>query len=180
MDVNVKALLDYLNIPAIGAYIITPTTFYLVDGSWLISPKDYGVKITTTTTSTNIHDLKAYALLMRIIADPHHITHYMEQVIESLIKRVANCSMSKFVLVYDKDESCIEVIGSRVQHMDVNGENGRMDSKCVWRIDTKMKTVHRHTPNQWMLESSTWNVEDYYQDIAGCRILLNDINKRVT
>lgn len=179
MDDNIKALLTYLNLPTVGKYIVSPTAFYLVEGSWLITPKDYGIRVATTNSNTDVRDLKAYALLMRVINDSKHIVPYMEQVIESLIKRVANCTMNKFILVYDEDESCIEVIGSLVRRMCIDGEESRVDSRHVWRIDTKAKTLHRYTPNQWMLESSTWDVESYYQDIAGCLMLLNDINNRV-
>lgn len=179
MDVNIKALLEYLNIPNVGKYIVSPTTFYLVEGSWMISPKAYGVRVTTTAGTNSVRDMKAYALLMRVIGDSKHIIPYMEQVVETLIKRVSNCSMNKFILVYDKDESCIEVVGTIITHMGENGEDSRKSSRRTWRIDTLAKTLHYYTPNQWMRESSTWNVEDYYQDIAGCLILLNDINKHI-
>ena len=178
MDDNIKALLKYLNLPTEGEYIVSPTSFYLVDGSWLICPKDYGVRVTTLNSNTNVRDLKAYALLMRVINDSKHIVPKMEEVIESLIRRVANCTMDKFSLIYDEDEACIEVNGFMVRHLSETGEAGQVYPRHVWRINTREKTLHRYTPNQWMLESSTWNVEDYYQDIAGCLILLNDINRR--
>ena len=128
--------------------------------------------------ATNILDLKAYALLMRVIGDSKYIVPHMREVIESLITRVANCTMSDVMFVYDKDESCIEVMGTLVRHLDIDGEETRVSSRQTWRINTKQKTLHLYTPNQWLLESSAWNVEDYYQDIAGCLILLNDINNR--
>lgn len=178
MDDNIKALLEYLNIPGAGKYIVTPTTFYLVEGSWMIAPEADGVRVTNTSGTHKLRDLKAYALLMSVIGDSKHIVPYMEQVIESLIRRVANCSMSNFILVYDEDESCIEVIGYMVMHMNIDGEESQLDTRHVWRIDTKAETLHRYAPIRWMLESSTWNVIEYYQDIAGCLILLNVINNR--
>ena len=178
MDDNIKALLEYLNLPTVGKYIVSPTTFYLVDGSWLISPKDYGIRIATTDSNTDVRDLKAYALLMNVIGDSKYIVPYMREVIETLIGRVTNCSMNDFILVYDKNGTSVEVVGSLVKEMGDDGQKSKMSSKQVWRIDTCDKTVHRYTPNQWMLESSTWRVDDYYQDIAGCLILLNAINKR--
>lgn len=178
MDDNIKALLKYLSLPTEGEYIINPTTFYLLQGSCMISPEAYGVRITTISSTRIVRDMKAYALLMRVIGDSKHIVPYMEQVIETLIRRVTNCTMNAFSLVYDEDEACIEVNGFMVRRMSETGEEGQVDSRHVWRIDTKAKTIHRYTPNQWMLESSTWNVDDYYQDIAGCLILLNDIKHR--
>lgn len=178
MDDNIKALLEYLNLPTGGKYIISPTTFYLLQGSWLISPEAYGVRITTTSSTRSVRDMKAYALLMRVIGDSKHIVPNMEEVIESLIRRVANCTMDKFSLIYDEDEACVEVNGFMVRRMSETGEEGQVDPRHVWRIDTRAKTLHRYTPNQWILESSMWNVDDYYQDIAGCLILLNTINQR--
>lgn len=178
MDDNIKALLEYLNLPTVGKYIISPTCFYLVEGSWMLSPKDYGIRVTTTSSNTDVRDLKAYALLMRVINDSKHIVPHMEQVIESLIRRVAHCSMDKFMLMYDPDGVSVEVTGLIVRHMGVDGETSKTSSREVWRIDTDKNTVRRYTPNQWMIESSTWNVEDYYTDIAGCLILLNSINNR--
>lgn len=178
MDNNIKALLEYLNLPTGGKYIISPTTFYLLQGSWMISPEAYGVRITTTSSTRIVRDMKAYALLMRVIGDSKHIVPCMEEVIETLIRRVTNCTMNTFSLVYDEDEACIEVNGFMVRRMSETGEEGQVDPRHVWRIDTKAKTLHRYTPNQWILESSTWNVDDYYQDIAGCLILLNDIKQR--
>lgn len=178
MDDNIKALLNYLNISDTGKFIISPTTFYLVEGSWMISPEAYGVKIATTTGTHSVRDMKAYALLMRVIGDSKYIISYMREVIETLIMRVANCNMSNLSIMYDKDEACIEIIGTYVRKMGVDGEESQLSARQTWRIDTQKKTTHLYTPNQWVLESSTWNVEDYYNDIAGCLILLNDINKR--
>lgn len=178
MDNNIKALLEYLNLPTGGKYVISPTTFYLVQGSWMISPEAYGVRITTTSSTRTVRDMKAYALLMRVIGDPKHIVPNMEEVIESLIRRVANCTMDKFSLIYDEDEACVEVNGFMVRHMSETGEADKVDSRHVWRINTREKTLHRYTPNQWMLESSTWDVGDYYNDIGACLILLNAIKQR--
>lgn len=178
LDSNVKALLDYLNIPTQGKYIISPTTFYLLQGSWLISPEAYGVRITTTSSTRVVRDMKAYALLMRVIGDSKHIVSHMEEVIESLIRRVANCTMNTFILVYDKDGVSVEVVCSLVKELDAEGQESKVSSKQTWRINTQEKTTHRYTPNQWMLESSTWDVGDYYNDIGACLILLNAINNR--
>lgn len=178
MTDNMNALLTYLKLPLMGQKIVTPTNLYLVNGSWLIAPESYGVKITNTNETRSIRDLRAYALLMNVIGDATHIVPYMEQVIETLIRRVANCTMNKFILIYDKDKVSVEVMCSLVKEMDVEGQESKMSSKQTWRIDTEAKTVHRYTPNQWMLESSTWNVEDYYNDIGGCLMLLNTINNR--
>lgn len=177
MDDNIRALLEYLNLPPVGKFIISPTTFYLLQGSWLISPEAYGVRITTTSSTRIVRDMKAYALLMRVIGDSKHIVPHMEEVIESLIRQVANCTMDKFSLTYDVDEACVEVNGFMVRHISENGEAGQVDSRHVWRIDTKAKTLHRYTPNQWMFESSTRDVGDYYNDIGACLILLNAIKQ---
>lgn len=178
MDDNIKALLTYLNLPTTGKYIVTPTSFYLVEGSWLITPKDYGIKVTTMTGNTDVRDLKAYALLMSVIGDSKHIIPYTEQVIESLIRRVTDCTMNRFDLVYDPDGSSVEVMATLVQTPGVDGAEDKMVSRRTWRIDTSKKTLHLYTPNQWILEVSDRDVKSYYQDIAGCLILLNIITNR--
>ena len=178
MDDNIKALLEYLNLTAKGEFIVTPTSFYLVEGSWMLTPEAYGVRVTTTSGTHSVRDMKAYALLMRVIGDSKYIIPYMNDVIESLIRRVTNCSMNSFNLIYDEDGVSVEVYASLVRKVDSDEQGGNMCSNRTWRINTKTKTVHQYTPNQWMLESTTWNVEDYYLDIGGCLILLNVINNR--
>lgn len=180
MNDNVKALLEYLNLPTGGAYIISPTSFYLVEGPWHISPKEYGVSVTTINSNTNVRDLKAYALLMRVIGDPKHLTNHMEQVIGSLIRRVTNCTMDGFTLNYDPDGVSIEVVATQVCVPSNDGSEDEMVPRRIWRIDTDKKTLRLYTPNLWILEVTRWDVESHYQDIAGCLILLNNINKQST
>lgn len=179
MDDNIKTFLKYLNLPTEGDYIVSPTSFYLVEGSWLITPKDRGIRITTTDSNTDVRDLKAYALFMRIISDWKYLIPHTEQVVESLIRRVTGCIMNEFTLFYGPDDLSVEVMATMVEVPCSDALEDKIVPRRKWRIDLDKKLLHRCTSNQWILEDSNCNVEDYYQDIAGCLILLSNTNQRL-
>lgn len=179
MDNDIKELLEKLNLPLSDNFIISPTSFYLKDGSWLISPENNGIRVSTTTGTHSVPDLYIYALLMRVLNNPVHIRASMSEIIETLISRVAHCAMNSHTLMFDDDGIHIEVYAKLVQRMVGSGEDsstGR-SSKEVWRINTQTNKLYRQTPNQWMLETSTWDVEDYYNDIRGYMLLLDTLTK---
>lgn len=157
MKDTVNELLEHLNLDRNLEYTVTLTTLYLPSELYIISLIANGINIRTPSHNQNIPGMYEYALLSKILNDKSIIESNVNKSIADLLEQALGLSDMNPHAMFDKDGYSVEV-----KHRN-----------RTYRIDSKAQKIYEHTPNQWLEQTYTQDLEYYFNRIRGGIILLD-------